>query len=67
MRYDYKKDKCKCPKCKNVGFVWAGYFTCDTCGSKFLVETGEEVEVYDWINGEGKVRLKKGGINYGCR
>ena len=44
-KYDYEKDKCKCPKCKGLGFPWMGYFSCEDCEAIFFIETGEEVEV----------------------
>lgn len=44
-RYRYDIDKSRCPKCRGLGHVWAGWFTCeDGCGSVALVDTGEAFE-----------------------
>jgi len=40
-RYDYEKDKSRCPNCHGIGIPWAGWFSCDTaCHCKALVEDG---------------------------
>jgi hypothetical protein len=40
-RYNYAADKCRCPVCGGIGYPWAGWFNCDDCPAKALVETGE--------------------------
>ena len=40
-RYDYDADKCLCPNCGEVGCPWGGWFSCDYCSCKAVVETGQ--------------------------
>ena len=41
--YDYDKDKCCCPVCGGIGWVWQGTFTCDgkiSCRARAFVACG---------------------------
>jgi hypothetical protein len=43
-RYDYANNKSRCPVCGSVGWVWAGWFSCDagkTLDHVAVVETGD--------------------------
>lgn len=39
-RYDYHKDRCRCPACGGVGAPWGGWFTCDDCLAVAVVADG---------------------------
>ena len=39
-RYDYAKDKCRCPACGGLGTPWGGWFSCEECSAKALVKGG---------------------------
>jgi hypothetical protein len=42
-RYNYEKDKCKCPNCGGLGIPWNGWFSCDQsseCGCVAVVSDG---------------------------
>ena len=40
-RYDYDVDKCLCPNGGELGCPWGGWFCCDYCSCKAVVETGQ--------------------------
>lgn len=40
-KYDYPKDKCKCPVCGGLGIPWGGWFSCERCSCVALVDTGQ--------------------------
>ena len=40
-RYDYGAAKYLCPNCGEFGRPWAGWFSCDSCSCKAVVETGQ--------------------------
>lgn len=44
-KYDYIKDKNRCPNCGGLGWPWMSYFTCEDCGAIYDIETGERVVV----------------------
>ncbi len=39
-RYEYAVDKCHCPACGGLGTPWGGWFSCEECSAKALVEDG---------------------------
>lgn len=39
-RYRYGDGASRCP-CGGLGIPWRGWFTCDDCGGRALVDTGE--------------------------
>ena len=39
-KYDYHKDKCRCPNCGGLGVPWRGWFTCYDCDCRALVSDG---------------------------
>ena len=40
-RYDYDADKCLCPNCGELGWVWQRWFSCEDCSCKAVIETGQ--------------------------
>jgi hypothetical protein len=47
--YDYDKDRCKCPNCGGLGIPWSGWFNCESCSCKAVVEDGR---AYIQVEGE---------------
>lgn len=39
-RYDYAQDASRCPNCGGLGIPWRGWFSCEECCCKALVEDG---------------------------
>ncbi len=44
-KYDYEKDKCRCPVCGGLGTPWSGMFHCEDGPHKAIIETGECFEL----------------------
>ena len=40
-KYDYAKDKCRCPACGGLGMPWGGWFSCEDCEAVALVTGGD--------------------------
>lgn len=49
QKYDYDKDKSRCGVCGGLGFPWHGWFSCDDCDARSLVETGETFIPQDYL------------------
>ena len=43
LKYNYEKNKIKCPACGGIGICWQGWFNCECCDVKALIETGEVI------------------------
>lgn len=41
VRYKYDENKVDCVVCEGVRMPWAGWWSCDSCGSVAWIETGE--------------------------
>lgn len=41
VRYRYEVSAVTCPVCACVGIPWGGWFSCDRCRARALVDTGE--------------------------
>lgn len=40
IRYDYVKDGTTCPACGGFGIRWGGWFSCEFCHAKAIIESG---------------------------
>jgi hypothetical protein len=52
-KYDFDKDKNRCPACGGLGIPWHGWFTCEDCQAIALIQTGEV-----WVRLEDYNKLK---------
>lgn len=52
-RYDYKRNRNRCPACEGLGTPWRGWFSCEECTAKALVKSGRcFVLLVDRLKGE---------------